>query len=147
MESKTWRTRRLEDVEQDSEYGWNPALLCIEPGDPTIYISGLLGHSQTSLYYRENQRDHRYQAHPVTQIEIRLCCRSRVIEIEINNKISGRRSLSPMERPNMGKSLVSAELNKLPDTSFALPHNSSYPMVTFAVTTPRHARFHFPSWL
>ena len=40
-----------------------------------------------------------------------------------------------MERPNLGKSLVHAELNKLPDTSFAWPNNSSYPMVTSAVTT------------
>ena len=42
-----------------------------------------------------------------------------------------------MERPNLGKSFVLAKLNQLPDTSFALPNNSSYPMVTSAVTTPR----------
>ena len=43
-----------------------------------------------------------------------------------------------MERPNQGKSFVPSVQNPLPDTSFAWPPTQSHPMVTFAVTTPRH---------
>ena len=42
-----------------------------------------------------------------------------------------------MERPNLGKFLVSPERDVHPYTRTSLPPNSSYPMVTSAVTIPR----------
>ena len=60
---------------------------------------------------------------------------------------AGSRLLSPMERPNLGKSCVLVERDNLMYTEAAFAPRISYPLVTSAVTIPRQRASLQWAWL
>ena len=60
---------------------------------------------------------------------------------------AGSRLLSPMERPNLGKSCVLVERDHLLYTEAAFAPRISYPLVTSAVTIPRQLAPTVGPWL